>query len=441
MVPDSPSLTRRRLLGAVGAVGGGTLAVGATAPTALPDWVTDRATQVYPTPPEIQSHWRPTVTEGHAREAVESLATVVSEGRRLWKRLDTDDDFLGAGGWLESAREDLRKDDYHEALFDATYGMQFAGEDLGTARARLDREAAALPTLTDRATALLDRSDRVAADLDPYPVADPGLDLAWYYRVERELVFGRFAARWSGMDDARNGVDDEDGPDASAYDPRRIGSITGSLLQGEMRVRNAERYRDLLADRVGGADADDYGDHLRDVRTSFRRDVDAFPPYGEVRSRYVGEDDHTTPYQFAHWRLVRWCFDSNYRFGADVSDDLSVYRAVELSRGLAQRRAHDFAVAHLVVDRDDEGFDSGHALAEKRRARRVYRRVVGADPPALLTRQASRAIEDLQVAKVGFAGDYQRPLWRERLKAYIYALVGRAKLRQYPAVYDAVVTR
>jgi hypothetical protein len=113
----------------------------------------------------------------------------------------------------------------------------------------------------------------------------------------------------------------------------------------------------------------------------------------------------------------------------------------ELLIGLVQRRAHDFAVQHLVVDQGDQGFDSGHTLAEKRRARSVYQPVVGSNPPPLLTIQVTRAVEDLQGAKIGFAGNYQQPIWRERLKAYLYALVGRAKLKHYPVIYDTVVDR
>jgi hypothetical protein len=109
------------------------------------------------------------------------------------------------------------------------------------------------------------------------------------------------------------------------------------------------------------------------------------------------------------------------------------------STGLAQRRAHGFAVGQLVIDETDAGFDSGHVLAEKRRAREVYRSVVGREPPALLTRQIPRAVEDLQVAVVGFAGGYRKPLWREHVEAYCYALLGRAKLRAYPDLYDRIV--
>ena len=114
---------------------------------------------------------------------------------------------------------------------------------------------------------------------------------------------------------------------------------------------------------------------------------------------------------------------------------------VALSQGVARVRAHRFAVDELVVDENDAGFDSGHVLAEKRRARSVYRSVIGSDPPPLLTRQAGRAIEDLQVATVDADAGSDWKLWRERLQAYLYALVGRAKLREYPAVYRTVVGR
>ncbi|MFC4358681.1 hypothetical protein ACFO0N_12090 [Halobium salinum] len=445
---DRPAISRRRLLGGVataGLVAGGTLAVGAESPTTLPDLLTDTATKLYPTPPEITALWRPTVTEGHAREAVDLLADTVSEGERLWERTDTDEHFLGAGGWLENARESLGEAKYHDALFEAGYGLQFAGESLGVARARLGR--ADLGSLADRGFGLLDRVDALAADLDPYPVSDPGRDLAWYYRIERDLVFARFDADWGteAMEAARNGVDDANGPEAEEYSPRDVGTLTGRLLQGRLHVRTAERFRDLLAERLDGdtGDTTDYADHLRSATGEFRAEIEALPSRGEIRSSYLDEvddDGRYGPYGFARSRLAMWCFDSDYRFGWDDSDGLLTHRAVETSKAVAQRRAHEFALDRLVVGPDDEGFDSGHTLAEKRRARATYRSVVGSDPPPLLTRQVKRAVEDLQVAKVGFAGNYQRPLWRERLKAYLYALVGRAKLREYPAVYDAVVS-
>lgn len=442
MVPDLPSPTRRQFLGSLtAACVGSTAVLGATTPTALPDVVTDWATRAYPTPPEVTALWRPTVTEAHAREAVTLLADTVAEAERLWPDLETTQRFHGSGGWLADAREGLQQGNYPEALFDAQYGIQFAGEDLGFARANLDVPAADLRTLGDRAAALLDRFDRVAADLRPYRAVVPGRDLAWHYGVERRIRLGRLRA---GNDDvlaARDGVDDGDGPDASTFDARAIGSVTGNVLQAQIDALSAERFRDqhaTLVDRSGTP----YADHLREVHDRFVSAIEGFPTREAVREAYledVDRDEEYTPYVFARDRLARWCFDPQYRYGNDDTEDLLVYRTVERSKGLAQRRAHSTALRRLVVETGDDGFDSGHALAAKRRARSTYRSVVGSDPPPLLTRQARRAVEDLQVAKVGFAGSYRRPLWRERLEAYLYALVGRAKLEQYPALYRDIV--
>ncbi|MEZ3164310.1 hypothetical protein ABNG03_14225 [Halorubrum sp. RMP-47] len=122
-----------------------------------------------------------------------------------------------------------------------------------------------------------------------------------------------------------------------------------------------------------------------------------------------------------------------------IDADLLTLRVVGLSIGLARRRAHAIAVDRLVVDPDDEGFDSGYALAAKRRAQATYRSVVGSDPSPLLITQIGRAVEDLQVAEGGFGGGRDEPMWRERLEAYLYALIGGAKLEAYPAVRDAII--
>jgi hypothetical protein len=431
-----PSTSRRGLLAGLGGLlAGGTVAVGATAPTLLPDVVTDEATKHYPTPPEVRDLWRPTVTEAHAREAVGLLAETEEAGERLWARTDTDRPFTGAGGWLADAREALSAGNYAEALFDAGYGLQFAAEQLGAARARLGR--ADLRELGERGVALLDRADAVSTALDPYPASDPGRDLGWYYAVERQLVFARVALDRETLTALADDGDDAS-VDVSADDPQDVGPLTERLLSARLRVRTAERYRELHRDLLDGGTTP-FRAHLDEVDESFRAGIASFPSRQAVRAEYVGEDVQT-PHAFAHGMLVRSCFDYDYRFGlGDAAADLPVYRVVSRSTGLAQRRAHGFAVDHLVIDADDTGFDSGHVLAEKRRAREVYRSVVGREPPALLTRQVPRAVEDLQVAVVGFAGSYRRPLWRERVEAYCYALLGRAKLRAYPELYDEVV--
>ena len=60
-------------------------------------------------------------------------------------------------------------------------------------------------------------------------------------------------------------------------------------------------------------------------------------------------------------------------------------------------------------------FDSGHVVREK------------------------RAGEDIDVAEVGFAGSYERPIWGDCVDAYCYALIGRMKLTEYPRVYERFV--
>ncbi|MDY6819067.1 MAG: hypothetical protein SVG88_10440, partial [Halobacteriales archaeon] len=382
--------------------------------------------------------WRPTVSDAHARKAVTLLEQTVEAGRDRWTELDTDDQFPAAGGWLDDAREALAAGNTHEALFDARYGMQFAAEALGIALARLD--AVDLPTLADRGYALLDRAQQVLDDITPYPVETPARDLAWYYRIEEELRFGRRHVRWAGIEAARNGVHDADGPDRTDFEPYEIGQLLAGLGQGEIHILSAEQYRDRH-DAVLDAPTDTYADQLAAVASRFKTVIDRFPDRDEVLAEYLdgSTDEETSPYEFAHHRLVRWCYDTGYYVVLEENQDLSVVPAVELSKGIAQRRAHDLTTEQLVVDPADEGFDSGHTLAEKRRAQSVYRSVVGSSPPPLLTLQVMRAVEDLQVAKVGFAGSYQQPIWRERLEAYLYALVGRAKLREYPTLYRRIV--
>lgn len=446
MVPELPSLTRRRLLaGLGGAVGGGTVAVGATEPTALPDVLTDQATRYYPTPPEVRELWRPTVTEAHAEAAVERLAESVERGERLWQKIDTDRPFGGAGGHLEDAREDLADGHYHDALWSAETGMQFAPEYVGVARRKLGRTD--FDALVERTTQLLDGIDERVAAVQPYPVSDPGRDLAWYYRIDRELQQALWAGTWRGYEELRDSVEsdgdggsgDSDDSSVSRYDARGVGQIRAGLLRAEQSLENVRRFREALGDLLG-SDASPAQQHIRETNSSLLSAVESFPTRSEVEDEFLDEDEYRSddPYIEARLRLAHWCFDTDYRIGLDEEIPLPVYNLVNLSTALAQRRAHEFAVENLAVSEGQTGFDSGHTLAEKRRARRTYRRVVGADPPPLLTRMARRAIEDLQVAKVGFV-EYEYPLWRDRLKAYLYALVGRAKLRVYPDVYDTVV--
>ncbi|WP_323676476.1 hypothetical protein [Halorubellus sp. PRR65] len=442
--PSLPELTRRRVLagvgGAVGLATVGSIAVGATAPTALPDVLTDEATKHYPTPPGVTEHWRPTVTEAHARDVVETLATTHERADERWAEIDEDRFGSGGDGWLESARSALDAGNHHEALFDATYGLQFAANDLGRARAKLDD--ADLPALAERAVDVRDRATSLLDALAPYPVDDPSTDLAWYLRIEEEAVRGTGQATWSSVDATANGVDDDDGPPRGEFDPRRVGDLTEGVVLGDVAVSNAERFHEHLQERLGD-DVTPYDSHLRAVSDDLR-DVLADAPSRETvleRHDVRSTDDHG-PDEFAHSRLARWCYDAPIvsPWATQVDADARTLTAVALAQGVVDHRAHGFAIGHLVVDETTTGFDSGHVLAEKRRARSTYQNTIGDDPDPLLTRQAARAIEDLQVATVDHSNnDGHWTAWKERLDAYLYALVGRAKLHHHPKVYHQLV--
>jgi hypothetical protein len=445
MVPDDTSITRRRLLGGIagftGLAGGTTMVIGARKPTMLPDHVTDWATKEYPTPPEVNTLWRPTVTEDHAQVAVSLLADTHSTAERLWKRFETDEKiFTGDGGWLDDARNALQNGNYHEALFDATYGLQFAAEDLGFARAKLDDVD--LQALAQRVSDLQDRVQHLANDLEPHPVVDADRDLAWYFEIESELLHARYLASWDGPETAKDGGEKGREPEASNYEPYEIGEIYSGLLRGRIAVENAERWRAHLSKKMDG-ETTAYDDRLRAVTTTFVDEIQTFQTRDKVESKFVDDDDPLTPYEWARVDLADQCLPSGVQspFDAHPDDSFPVLQAVGLGTGVARGRAYEFAVDALVVDPGDEGFDSGHVLAEKRRARSVYQSIVGSDPSPLRTRLVGRAVEDLQVAKVGFADSYRDPMWKERLEAYLYALVGRAKLREFPEIHRTIVER
>ncbi|NHN40639.1 hypothetical protein G9C85_03175 [Halorubellus sp. JP-L1] len=439
-LPDPSSWSRRRFLAALCGLGaGGTVAVGATAPTALPDALTDEATKHYPTPPEVAAHWEPTVTEAHARSVIERLADVAASAEALWPEVETDRHNTGAGGWLETAREELEDGNYNDALFDATYGLQFAAEELGFARARLDQTD--VPALADRTLAVRDRIAAVRDALDPYNVDDPGVDLAWYHRIETETLRAENHAGWGDAAAAANGVDDDDGPPAGDLDAHAVGSLTADVHLAEVCASNAERYSQHLQDRLGD-DPTPYAAHLERVADAFRTTLADRPSRDDVRARYGLDDaDEHGPYEFAHAHLARSCFDAAIPvpWETDVDASMHATTTLALATAIVDWRAHDFAVDHLVVDQSTTGFDSGHVLAEKRRARSTYQDALGDSPPPFLAQQAGRAIEDLQVAKVGFADSYRDPIWKERLNAYLYALLGRAKLHHHPRLYQRIV--
>ncbi|ELY95846.1 hypothetical protein [Natrialba taiwanensis] len=476
MVPNISSLSRRQLLvGLAGSAELGVLVVGATGatlPTALPDRITDWATTTYPTPPPASSLWQPTVTEAHARTAVALLAETEDESRDRWAELDRERAHgPGSGGWRSNAEEALENGDYAGALFDASYGMQFAGQALGEARAELGD--ADLDDLADRAVALFDRIDAVVADIESYPVADPERDLAWYVHIERELRRGHRLADWDALetvhDDAAkagaktdtgsDGADEsaeeasqsdtterEDGttdseaePDRTDTDPETIGTITSGLLRGEIAVKSAERYRDLLWETVDGADG--YADHLQRIADELQTDLESIPTRDEVLSSMDDDTGSYGPYEFAHYRLARWGDWDGPSPWETVDDDFLLLQVLEATRALADWRAYDDAVDELEIDADDGGFDSGHVLDEQRRARSTYRTVVGGTQTPVMVVLAKPAIGDIRTADVDRDSwqDGSWEPWNERVQSDLSALVGRARLREYPALYDRLV--
>lgn len=453
MVPDPTSLSRRQLLGGLAggaAAGSGvTAATAAVRPTALPDILTDWATNYYPTPPATSSLWQPTVTEAHAREAVSLLDETETAARDRWDEFDAENSdrrFHGAGGWLEDAEASLEAGDYNDALFEARYGLQFAGRELGELRAEID--AADLEALVERTFGLLDRLDSLAAALEPYPVVDPERDLARYTHVELELQRGRTLTDWGDLHEAHaDSSTDEPDLDPAAYDDDQIGEVTSKVRQAEIAVESAERYYERLRADLedAGADTDDYGPHLEGLVDEFRDELESMPLRDEVESRYVDDAESYGPYEFAHWRLARACFPSQLSslWRSPVEDDLRVLQVLGTARGLADWRAHEAAVDELVIEPDDEGFDSGHAFAAKRRARSTYRSVVGSDPTPFMAVLVEPGIENVRMAEIdrdsGTDDDSSWTMWRERVQAYYQALLGRTRLQAYPDVYERIV--
>lgn len=437
-VPDLPSPGRRRLLAglASGAValagGGGTFVLGRRDPTALPDPVTDVWTNDFAPSPDGRTDWHPTVTADHAREAVELLEATQREFERLQER--TDEDVMGGGdGRLASARRELDAGNHHRALREATVGLQYAGQGVGTARAVL--EEFDLEPLRRRAERADERATAVADSLDPYPVVDPERDLAWYALVEREARLGQHAPGFPGFAGASDDDVDEE------YREFLAGQLTAGVFVGRLHAENAARFRDRLAERVDGT-ATTAGEDLERIGDRLRADLTPVSSFQEVRDRYVGDrDPDASPYTFAHRELALLCYPMSgpNPLSADVGRDLPVLRAIAFAQLLARVRGHDPAVDDLLVEPGDDGFDSGHALAEKRRAMETYRDVLGADPSPLSSVLFSPAVGRLRVATVDAHDGEDVPMWQARLSAYCNALVARTTLPEFRALYERLV--
>lgn len=440
MVPE-PSLSRRRLLaGAGAAAGAGLVGAGAFAPTWLPDALTDELLTLYPEPPGHVR--RPAVSDDHADAAVARLEATVERAETLRARVDLDavpenlrfrlDGGDPSGGWLETARNES---DPRERLFDATYGMQFAGEVVGAAKAALDEV---------NPEALVERGDRLrtaAADvrdsLGDYPVSDPATDLARVYFVEKELSIAR-------LNSHRDGVSTGGVADAEDYSAHDVASTWGSHVQAEQRVENARYYRDRYRERLG-SDPRPYAATLKEALSTLTDEIESYPTRNEMRER-IGEDrdlTQETPYGAARWELWTLCFDDDFRFGFDADGyrpGHAVQRAVETAWALMDRRAHGFALDELGVEPGDAGYDAGRAFAAKRRAVRRFRSARDEFDSPLAGLLAQRAADRIRAGDVGVKlSDGSRPGWQPRVEATTYYLVGEAHARGLGDAFGTIV--
>lgn len=439
MVPD-PSLTRRTVLGGAGALlGAAAVGTGLLAPTWLPDPVTDAALELTPDPPDHL--WRPAVTEAHADDAVARLEAAVTEARRLRERVDTadvDDDVAfylrggdPSGGWLETAKSES---DPHERLFDATYGMQFAGEVVGAAKVALGEVDAA--AIVERGDRLRTAADDVRDSLGDYLVSDPARDLGRLYYVERELSLAR-------LDSHRDGTFTGGVAPAESYDAGDVAGTVGSHLQAEQRIENARRYRDQYRENLAD-DPRPYRESLATALDSLVAEIDEYPRRHEFQEALRERDiDQSTPYGAARWELFTLCFDGDFRFGYDADGYRSghlVQRTTEAARALLARRAHEFALSNLGVSPNDDGYDSGRALRAKRRAMRTFRSVRETHDSPFASVLAAEAASRIRAGHVGVSmADGDRPAWQPRVEATTYYLVGRGSLRELGDVFGTVV--
>lgn len=437
-----PEITRRRLLAGSGAaLGTGVVGTGLFAPTWLPDTLTDFLLGVYPEPPARL--WWPDISDAHADEAVAHLEDTVERANALTERIDVDslDEDLAfhldndpSGGHLEGAREES---DPWKRLFSAMQGLKYASETVGYAKVALDE--ADPDRLAERGARLREEAEAVRDSLGDYPVSDPGRDLGYLYFVERELGFAQINLHaWDTGDDG----------DAEEYSSHSIASAWGSQAQSEQRLRNARYFRDLYRENLGD-DARPYADTLDDALADLTDAIEEFPTREEMFTRVEDELEltHETPYGVARWKLMRLCYDNDFRAGFEEDHFRSghtVQRVVETARALLARRAHEFALSELTVSPEDTGYDSGHALREKRRAVETFRSVRDEfDSPfaGVLAQEAADRIGagDIGVGEESYDGD--QPPWRDRVEATVNYLIGTGKLRELDGVVRTVLDR
>ncbi|POG56371.1 hypothetical protein [Haloferax marisrubri] len=438
---DEPSsLSRRQLLGLVGGAGA-VGSIGWFRPTWLPDPITDWLTTLYPNPP---AHvWRPTVSDAHADEAVARLERTVERAQTLKPRVDTDSvprelEFSfnhrdPSGGWLESAQS---ASDPHKRVQYALMGMSFAGEAVGAATYLLDE--ADPERLAERGGSIRSSAGAVLDSVGDYAVSDPSRDLAYLYFVERELAFARFNSRY------RERFAGETTTASDDFTASAVADAHASYLQAEQRLANARYYRDRYRDGLGD-ETRSYADVLDSALTTLTESIATFPTASEMRDRLSDEYDSArqTPYGAARWELLTICFDSDYRlnYGPDGHrHGHTVQQVVEAAIALLGRRGHEFALDELGVSPGETGYDSGRTFRAKRSAVRRFRSVRDTyDSPfaGVLAQEAANLIYSGEVGIELADGTF--PMWRNRVDATTYYLVGEGEMRELDEVYGTVI--
>ncbi|RDI72915.1 transcriptional initiation protein Tat [Halopelagius longus] len=435
MVPDTDFTRRRLLVGAGATAGAALLGAGVFAPEWLPNALTDPLVVHYPEPPNHL--WRQSVTDDHADEAVSALESAVARAEELRSRVDDSelsDDMrhrLGhdpSGGWIDDARSES---DNWTRLFNATYGLQFAGEAIGYARVALGEEDPG--ALVERGRRFRTAAEEIRDSVGDYLVSDPGRDLAALYAVERNLSFAK-------LNSHRDGVYTGGEADASEYSDHSVASTWGAHLQAEQYLRNARHFRERYREALGD-DARSSADELETALNSLRSDVEEFPTRREMRGRLETDDlGQSTPYGVVRWKLTTYCFDDDFRFDADgVRADHTVERAVRLARALLARRAHGYALDELSVTPDDADYDAGRTLTAKRDAMRTFRRVRRTRDSPFESVLAEAAASRIRAGDVGLDSafrDGDRPAWRPRVEASVSFLVGEGEMRELGGVAD-----
>lgn len=437
MVPDI-SLTRRQLLGGVGVTAGGITGTAIFAPAWLPDHLTDALLGMYPEPP---AHvWRPPVSAEHADNAVARLSSTVDKAQELRAQVDrgsvstkvahrlyTDDP---SGGWLDSAQSESNP---HDRLFDATYGMQFAGEVLGYAKAA--RNDADIETLRTQGTQIRTAAQDIHDSISEYQVGDPATDLGYLYFLERALSFARLGAH-----------DADDKPQEEEVKPHYIASTWAAHVQAKQRLANARYYRDLYESNIT-ATARSFSAQLATALSSLMDSLNEFPTRTEMQTEIEAkiEDSNQTPYQVARRELLTLCYNTDHQAGygeGGFKEGHTVQHIVDAAIELLSRQAHDYALSELAVSPDDTDYDSGHAFREKRQALRKFQSVRDQHPSPVAGILAQEPADRIRAGDVGitvFDGDDETPAWHDRVTAAVYYLVGNGMLRGLSDVLDTMI--